>query len=100
MGNNTKREKIYKYYLMGLDAMQVAQNLNVPFSLVKNYYSDFMVAAAKIKSNSNEDRIFQVRMIEKELFENIALFLRNPTAELNNIITQLQDSYSRFNALI
>ena len=92
------QQQVYDCYLKGMTIEETVSFLHLPYKYIKSKYQDFIVYSAKLMANRNSDRIFQIRMIENELFEAIEANIRKPNAERTAFISELQGVYSRFNA--
>ena len=95
--NNTLNQKVYDCYLKAMTEEQASNELRQPYKVIKKYYTNFTVHSAKMKANSNQDRICQVREIERELFELYAITKKNNGHHKS--IMELEFTYVKFNAL-
>lgn len=91
--DRVKRE-CWKLYLQGKSIGEAFKESGLTYQQVKAHYTNFTYGGMKNKSN-RDDELLQIRVIEKELFESIKEFHKNPNAELNNKIAQLQGTYCR-----
>lgn len=94
MGNTTQRQRCWEQYLQGKTIPEAVVETGISHQQVKYHYTSFTYTGMKEKNNREED-LLQIRMIEWELFDNIKRFHKNPNAELNNKIAQLQNTYCR-----
>lgn len=95
--NNTLNQKVYDCYLKAMTEEEASNELRQPYKVIKKYYTNFTVHSAKMKANSNQDRIFQVREIERELWELYAITKKNDSHWKS--INELEFTYVKFNAL-
>lgn len=94
MANSTHRQRIWELYLYGNNITEVVKETGYSVKEVSKNFLEFKVAQVRVENNRNDEMI-QIRAIETELFDSIKRFHKNPNAELNNKIMQLQNTYCR-----
>jgi len=70
-----KNTLVHDCWMKGMRAETAAQYLQLSYKYVKIRYADFIYFAEKLKGNNKEERIIQIRAIERELFQ---LIEKNP----------------------
>ena len=70
-----KSQEVHDCYMKGMRPETTAQYLELSYKYVKIRYADFIFFAEKLKGNNKEERIIQIRAIERELF---TLIEKNP----------------------
>ena len=70
-----KNTLVHDCWMKGMRPETTAQHLQLSYKYVKIRYADFIFFAEKLNGNNKEERIIQIRAIERELF---TLIEKNP----------------------
>jgi hypothetical protein len=70
-----KSQEVHDCWMKGMRPEATAQHLQLSYKYVKIRYADFIFFAEKLNGNNKEERIIQIRAIERELF---TLIEKNP----------------------
>ena len=93
MGLNNRdkftRADIYKCYLQDISPEDCSERLRFSIRKIKSYYMEFLIQGIRAR-DSSEDRIIQIKTIEKEMFKSIAI---NPNSQTTK---ELINTYCKY----
>jgi len=91
-----RNKQTYDAFLRGLTVDEAIKELCISPKVVRQLYASYSLDEALRKDDRFNLRVNQIKTIERELFESIALHRKNPKAETLNKINSLQTTYSIF----
>lgn len=90
-------ETIYEAFIAGQSIEDaIANHKWIGSKTVRTLYNRFIYDSARLESNKSVFNLYQIRQIERDLWELIEKNLKQPAAENNNKIDQLQNTYSKY----
>ncbi len=85
-------EMVSEVYLQGMSLIEAV----IPRKTISNCYKYLTLESSRELAQDNQFSLFQIRKIEKELFDLIEQNKLKPKAETTKKITELQDTYSKY----